>query len=79
MMQIRIRFNTDKDKLDSSLPAWRVIVDGVEYLAEKITLKTDSWTSMDEVSPGRWKWHISAAGTIEWDASHKECTIVPLT
>lgn len=74
-MQIKIRFNTNKDKVDHSLPAWRVIVDGVENFAEKVSIRTETWTSQDEVAPGVLKWHISCTGIVRWNAAHTECTI----
>lgn len=75
-MEIKIRFNTDKDKVDQLLKPWRVLVDGVEFLAEKVTIKTTSWTTMDEIAPGKFKWHISCLGRVEWDKAEKECTVV---
>lgn len=74
-MEIKIRFNTDKDKVDASMPAWRVLVDGQEHLANKVNIQTDSWTTYDEVRPGFFKWHITCAGEIFWDEDQKECTI----
>ncbi len=75
-MDIKIRFNTDKDKVDKSLFPWRVIINNVEFLAEKVTIQTKSWTTLDEVSPGILKWHITCAGDVQWDDQQKECTIV---
>lgn len=76
-MLIKIRYNTEKDKTDSRLPAWRVLVNGEEQLAESITIETRSWTSVDEIEPGRIKWHISCEGRVVWDAQKKTCTIKP--
>ena len=75
-MNIKIRFNTDKDKMDQALAPWRVLIEGTDLLAEKVFIKTSAWTSMDEVAPGILKWHISCAGTPTWDDKHKECTIL---
>ena len=74
-MEIKIRFNTDKDKIDASLPPWRVLIGGAEHLAEKVEIQTSSWTTLDEISPGKWKWHITCAGIAKWDAAKKICTI----
>ncbi len=74
-MKIMIRFNTEKDKTDSSLPPWRVIIDGKEHLAQKVTIKTTSWTTHDEVEPGKWKWHITCEGSAQWNHSTGECLI----
>jgi hypothetical protein len=73
--KIQIRYNTEKDKRDHSLPAWRVLVDGKEFLAESISIKTDSWTSMDEIAPGVIKWHITTEGICSWDTEKKKCEI----
>ncbi len=78
-MDIKIRYNTDKEKIDSSLRPWRVIVDGTEYLADNVVIKTKSWTTLDEVSPGKFKWHMSAVGHIIWNASQTECEITENT
>ncbi len=75
-MDIKIRFNTEKEKSNPNLPAWRVIINGVEHLAENIQLKAECWTSMDEISPGKFKWHISCKGIPQWDKDKKICTIL---
>lgn len=64
---IQIRFNTEKDKTDASLPPWRVLVDGVEHLASEVHVEGGCWTSHDEISPGLWKWHITCHGQVRWD------------
>lgn len=74
-MLIKIRYNTEKDKVDKSLPAWRVIVNGQERLAEHVTIETKSWTSVDQISPGIIKWHITCEGQVEWDLEGRMCTI----
>lgn len=76
-MEIKIRFNTEKDKSDPTTPAWRVLIEGVEHLAEMVKINTRSWTSVDEISPGKIKWHISCNGSPNWDEQHKVCTIDP--
>jgi hypothetical protein len=75
-MEIKIRFNTDKDKINNSLPPWRVIIDGTEHFAEKVIIKTASWTTFDEISPGKHKWHITCVGKPEWNLENKECMII---
>jgi len=74
-MVIKIRFNTDKDKIDSALRPWRVLLDGVENLAENVEIATKSWTTYDEISPGKFKWHITCQGMAQWDEDHKNCLI----
>lgn len=75
MSKILIRFNTDKDKIDSSLKPWRVIIDGKEFFADKVTIKTEVQTSKDELASGLVKWHISCSGQANWDETHQNCTI----
>lgn len=75
VMKIKIRYNTDKDKFDGSLPPWRVLVDGEERLAHAVRVETRSWTTLDEVGPGLLKWHISCDGVAHWDLQSGECTI----
>lgn len=64
---IKVRYNTEKDKTDASLPAWRVLVEGVEQLAEKVQIEVPCWTTQDEISPGLIKWHISCVGNPVWN------------
>ncbi len=75
-MLIKIRFNTDKDKLDANLPPWRVLINGVEHFAEKVTIKTASWTTLDEIEPNKFKWHITCEGQAIWDSKISEYTII---
>lgn len=75
-MLVKIRFNTDKDKLNSQLPPWRVIFDGKEHLSEKVTINITSWTTYDEIEPGKWKWHITCDGNIQFNPATKECLIL---
>lgn len=63
---IKIRYNTEKDKTDPTLPAWRVLVDGVERLAESVDIQAPCWTTKDEISAGLFKWHISCIGRPVW-------------
>lgn len=70
---IKVRYNTEKDKTDPTLPAWRVLIEGVEHLAESVEFTTPGWTSQDEISPGLIKWHISCRGKVVWNG--KNCRI----
>lgn len=74
-MDIKIRFNTDKDKFDASLPPWRVLINGKEYLSEQVIIETKSWTTQDLIEENKIKWHLSCAGTPHWSADRKICTI----
>ncbi len=74
-MLIKIRYNTEKDKTDSHLPAWRLLLDGKEVLAESIIIEAKSWTTVDDVGQGLIKWHITCEGTPVWDAEKRQCTI----
>lgn len=74
--EIKIRYNTEKDKTDSRLPAWRVLISGVEHLAEAVEIAVPCWTTQDEISPGLIKWHISCVGTLVWSgANGRNCRI----
>ncbi len=77
-VEVKIRFNTDKDKLDSRLSPWRILVNGTEHLADSVQINTTSKTTLDEISPGKLKWHISCFGRVVWDQDKKKCTILPL-
>lgn len=74
-MKMQIRFNTEKDKRDQSLPPWRVLIQGQEYLAEKVVINTQAWTTSDEIAPGVLKWHISCDGEPKWGEGFKTCVI----
>lgn len=63
-MKIKIRFNTEKDKTDSSLPPWRVLIDDIEHLAEHVIIQVPASTTHDEIQPG--SMHISCAGAVSW-------------
>lgn len=73
MDEIKIRYNTEKDKTDASLPAWRVLINGIEHLATEVELKVVSKTTEDILPSGILKWHISCVGKAEWNGLH--CTI----
>ena len=74
-MKIQLRFNTEKEKTDSSLPAWRVLIDGVERLAEQVYFETPCWTTQDLIAENKMKWHLTSDGVPHWDATGKVCTI----
>lgn len=76
-MTIKIRYNTEKDKIDPTLPAWRVLVNGQEYFAENVLIETHAWTTVDEIEPGRTKWHITCEGSPVWNADRRKCIIKP--
>jgi hypothetical protein len=67
MSRIQIRFNTEKEKRDAKLPAWRVLVDGVEHLAENVRIEAPTWTSEDILPTGQKKWHLSSEGEVTWE------------
>ncbi len=71
--RIQIRFNTDKEKIDAGLPAWRVLVDGTEYLASSVRIEVPTWTTEDILPTGQKKWHLSCEGELHWSAD--VCTI----
>lgn len=75
MMNIKIRYNTDKDKVDATLPAWRVLIDGVEHFADYVSIETPSWTTQDLIEENKLKWHLSCTGVPHWDDQKKKCTI----
>ncbi len=64
--RIQLRFNTDKEKKDASLPPWRVLIDGVEYLADQVFVNVPLQTSEDILPSGEKKWHVSCEGAVEW-------------
>jgi hypothetical protein len=66
--QIQIRFNTDKEKIDAKLPPWRVLVDGVEHLADSVRIEVPTRTTEDILPTGQKKWHISCEGELHWDS-----------
>ena len=55
MSRIQIRFNTEKEKVSRELPAWRVLVDGKEFLAHAVRIEVPMWTSEDILATGEKK------------------------
>lgn len=66
LSEIKIRYNTEKEKIDSSLPAWRVLIDGVEHLAMDVVINTVCKTTQDQLPDGRQKWHFTCHGKAIW-------------
>ncbi len=75
MAAIQIRFNTDKEKVSADSPAWRVLVDGIEYLAQTVRVEVPMWTTEDLLPTGQRKWHLSCEGEPHWDQPRGACTI----
>ncbi len=72
---IQIRFNTDKERINGELPAWRVLIDGVEHLAKDVRVEVPMWTSEDILPSGQRKWHLSCEGEAFWDSPNGNCVI----
>jgi hypothetical protein len=73
MPAIKIRLNTEK----SDDRPWCIIADGEEYLADQIVAHVPSWSSRDEVSPGKFRWHMNYDGYLRWDSDHAVAWIFP--
>ena len=72
-MKVQIRYNTNA-KAEEILH-WRVIVDGVEYLASNVVINCMSYTTKDYIDGVGDKWHISCnANQVNW--LNKECIII---
>ncbi len=56
MHTIKIRYNTE---CADNLLHWRVIIDGVEYLASDVEIDVPTHTTRDFVEAGVEKFHIS--------------------
>ncbi len=72
---IQLRFNTDKEKVSMDLPAWRVMVDGVEHLAHHVRVEVPMHTTEDRLPSGKLKWHLSCEGLVTWEDSDRTCVI----
>lgn len=75
--EINLRYNTEKDKTNAELPAWRVLINGVEHLAETVEIRTSSRTTKNLINGDLVKWHVSCLGRVEWTGKH--CLIRPVT
>lgn len=73
---IQIRFNTEKEKTNPDQPAWRVLINGIEELAETVEINVPTVTSEDLLPSGQKKWHISCRGQVKW--TNKNCRIDPI-
>ncbi len=69
MDDIKIRYNTDRDKINPDLLPWRVLINNVEFLASHVELRVYSTTSEDLLSSGVIKWHIACKGRAVWENS----------
>ncbi len=67
VQKIKIRFNTEKEKTNASLPAWRVLIQDVEHFAESLEILVPCKTSKDIISTGQTKWHITCEGIVRWE------------
>ncbi len=72
---IKLRFNTDKEKVSRDLPAWRVVIDGVEHLAHHVRIEVPMETSEDMLPTGQLKWHLSCVGRPHWEDGDRVCVI----
>lgn len=73
MDDIKIRYNTDRDKINPDLLPWRVLINDVEHLASHVDVRVFSTTSEDVLPTGVIKWHIACKGHVTWNDS--KCTI----
>jgi len=73
--RIQIRFNTDKQRVDRSLPAWRVLIDGAEHLAHHVRIEVPTQTSEDTLPSGELKWHLSCTGRVAWEDGGRTCVV----
>lgn len=52
--------------MSESAPAWRVLIDGQEYLAQNVRVEVPMWTTEDLLPTGQRKWHLSCEGEVHW-------------
>ena len=45
---------------------WRLLVDGVEFLASTIEIHVPSVTTEDIIATGETKWHLTCEGQVNW-------------
>lgn len=72
---IQIRFNTEREKVSAAAKPWRVLIDGVEYLAKDVRVEVPMWTTEDLLPTGQKKWHLSCQGEAVWDEPGGNCLI----
>ena len=66
MRKVNIRYNTNAAEGD--ILHWRVVIDGIEYLASDVEVNTKLWTTKDFIEGIGWKWHITCeSDTIIWN------------
>ncbi len=58
-LSVKIRFNTYFKEGDSKVKEWRVLVNGVEYFCNHVTINCPSKTTKDFIEGIGDKWHIS--------------------
>jgi len=63
--KILIRFNT-KWQEDEQKRTWRVLINGVEYLASKVNVNVPCVSTMEDIEPGVTKWHMLCYGKVYW-------------
>lgn len=66
MDRVLLRFNT-KFEEDPLKRTWRVLVNGVETLAEKVYINIPGETIQEDVAPGVTKFHILCYGKVHWE------------
>jgi hypothetical protein len=74
MSLIQIRFNTKFKEAPSEDLKWRIVVDGEEFLAKSLLIKTPCFTSEDLLPTGELKYHLSCRGTVQWQDGHAVVT-----
>ncbi len=64
MSRILIRFNT-KHEMDAGHRKWRVVIDGIEWLANKVKVNVPCETICEDVG-GAEKYHFLCEGEVSW-------------
>ncbi len=64
MSIVKVRYNTKATENDPL--KWRVLVDGLEFLADDVIMQGFTRTSTDLLPEGIVKHHISIEGTVTW-------------
>lgn len=65
--RILVRFNT-KWREDPHARQWRVLVNGTEVLAHKVSIQTNSETVEEEIA-GEQKFHFLCLGSVIWEGT----------
>jgi hypothetical protein len=66
--RILVRFNT-KFETDILKRKWRLLIDGVEWLAHKIDIQVPCETITEPISTGEIKHHLLCSGEVKWDSN----------